>query len=86
MLDAVPRTLDGQILNRVELTEEVDRLTGGARPSKKLRDSSGPCSSLPSSRVTLASLPASASTPASVAPNNGWAAENRWIPGWRPRR
>ncbi len=86
MLDAAPRTLDGQILNRVELTEEVDRLTGGARPSKKLRDSLEPCSSLPTSDATLASLPASASMPAAGAPHIGWADENRWIQGWHPRR
>src|ERR687894_448880 len=77
MLAAIPEALDGRMLTREELAQEVGRIMGSEEIGGKLRDGFGALLKPSALRGNLLFAP-------SVGRNVRFARPDQWLPGWEP--
>ena len=77
MLAAIPEALDGRMLTREELAQEVGRIMGSEEIGDKLRDGFGALLKPSALRGDLLFAP-------SVGRNVRFARPDLWLPGWEP--
>src|ERR687894_1671009 len=77
MLAAIPEALDGRMLIREELAQEVGRIMGSEEIGGKLRDGFGALLKPSAFRGDLLFAP-------SVGRNVRFARPDQWLPGWEP--
>ena len=77
MLAAIPEALDGRMLTREELAQEVGRIMGSEEIGGKLRDGFGALLKPSALRGDLLFAP-------SVGRNVRFARPDQWLPGWEP--
>lgn len=77
ILAAIPQALDGRMLTREELADEVSRLTGSAELGGKLRESWGGMLKLAAFRGDLCFAP-------SLGRNVRFTRPDQWLGGWEP--